>query len=468
MSADLWSWWHVLTLAVYVICAAVASVHALLRKRDPRAAFGWIGVCWLLPLAGAGLYATFGINRVETRGRRLRGLSQQRVGISPPHDQHLPLTQLQRLGGAVSGLPLLGGNAVQPLRDGDQAYPAMLAAIDTATERVWLASYIFDTGGWCGRFVDALVAAEQRGVEVRVLVDGFGEYYSVPRAVPVLRRLGVTAERFLPPRFLPPSLSLNLRNHRKLLIVDSGTSFAGGMNIGNRHLAGRHGRRMLDLHFRLDGPVTVQLAAAFQRDWAFAAGEKLRLPPPVPPVGHARCRAVTDGPDEDIDKLVLLLISAIAAAHQRICIMTPYFLPPRELSTALQAAVLRGVEVEILLPAHSNLRVVDWAARHNNFSELLRYGVRIGLTPSPFTHSKLLLVDDIYALIGSANLDPRSLRLNFEIGVEIFDEALVRTLHHLFDESRSSAVPVDPEALSKMPLPKKVRNGICWLFSPYL
>lgn len=462
-----WVWWHLLTGAGYIVLAALASGHALLRKRDPRAAFGWIGMCWLLPYAGAAIYALFGINRVETRGRRLHGLSVGRPAQLPPHDDELPLTQLQRLGGAVSGMPLLGGNTVEPLLDGEQAYPAMLEAIAGAQNSVWLASYIFDTAGKCRPFLDTLRAAHERGVQVRVLVDGFGEFYSLVRAVRRLRRAGVTAARFLPPRLLPPSLSLNLRNHRKILIVDGSIGFAGGMNITNRQFAGKRGPRMHDLHFRLRGPVVIQLAAAFQRDWSFAAGEDLALPEPPTRVGDARCRVISDGPDEDIDKLVLVLLSAISAAHRSVRVMTPYFLPPRELIAALQSAALRGVKVEIILPARSNLRFVDWASRHA-LTEPLYRGIDIWLGPRPFTHTKLLVVDSIYAMIGSANLDPRSLRLNFELGVEVYDEALCRQLGALFEHHRERSQPLDAAALQRRSLPARLRDSVCWLFSPYL
>ncbi len=462
-----WLWWNLLINTGHVVLAALASGHALLHKRDPRSAFGWIGVCWLLPYAGVAIYALFGINRVETRGRRLHGLSADHPAQLPTHYDELPLTQLQRLGGAVSGMPLLGGNTVEPLLDGEQAYPAMLDVIADAQSSVWLSSYIFDTGGKCRPFLDALCAAHERGVQVRVLVDGFGEFYSLVHAVVRLRRCGVTAARFLPPRVLPPSLSLNLRNHRKLLIVDGNIGFAGGMNIANRQLAGKHGPRMHDLHFRLRGPVVIQLAAAFQRDWAFATDEGLTLPESPSQVGDARCRVITDGPDEDIDKLMLVLLSAISTAHRYVRIMTPYFLPPRELAAALQSAALRGVRVEIILPARSNLRFVDWASRHA-LTESLYRGVDIRLGPPPFAHIKLLVVDGIYAMIGSVNLDPRSLRLNFELGVEVYDETLCRQLEALFEHHRDRSQPLDAVALQQRSLPVRLRDGLSWLFSPYL
>lgn len=467
MSIELDAVWHSAVAVGYFVFAGWASVHVLLNKRDPRAAFGWIGLCWLMPYGGAAVYSLFGINRVEVRGRQLYGLSLRRTHEPPGHFEDLPLVQLQRIGGAVSGLPLLGGNRVTPLRNATQAYPEMLAAMDAARENIWMSSYIFDTGGACRDFTKALKAAVKRGVVVKVLVDGFGAWYSVPHAVGRLRRRGVDAAHFLPPRVLPPALSINLRNHRKLLIVDGDIAFTGGMNIANNYLAKSAKARTSDTHFRVEGPVVVQLAGSFARDWAFATRESLPLPPPPARVGDARARVIGGGPDEDIDKLVLVLLGAVSAAHRSIHIMTPYFLPPRELAAALQAAALRGVEVEVILPYHSNLRFVDWAARHA-MRYLLEYGVRLYFSPKPFDHSKLLMVDGVYSFIGSANLDPRSLRLNFELGVEVFDAGLCARLEAVFEQARARSNAVDPVAHRKRRLPARLRDSVFWLFSPYL
>ncbi|TAM10838.1 MAG: cardiolipin synthase [Nevskiaceae bacterium] len=447
--------------------ATATTLHVLLNKRDPRAAFGWIGLCWLLPFLGPATYGLLGINRVAQHGRRLHGLSVPRPRALPGHSDDLPLIQLQRIGGAVSGLPLLGGNRVQPLRNAEAAYPQMLAAVSAAQHSLWIGSYIFDTAGACRKFFDALAAAVARGVSVKVLVDGFGEWYSFPHAVGRMRRRGIDAARFLPPRLLPPSLSVNLRNHRKTMIVDGTVAWTGGMNISNSYLARRASKRTCDTHFRVDGPVVVQLAATFARDWAFATRESLLLPIPPERAGNARARVIGGGPDEDLDKLVLVLLGAVSAAHRTIHIMTPYFLPPRELAAALQAAALRGVEVEVILPYHSNLRYVDWAARHA-MRYLLEQGVRLYFSPKPFDHSKLLMVDGVYSFVGSANLDPRSLRLNFELGLEVFDPGLCAELEKVFNESRARSQRVDLAAHLQRPLTARLRDSVFWLFSPYL
>ncbi len=460
-----------LALAVFAVAPGVAaSAHALLNKRRPRAAFGWIGVCLMFPVAGAALYFFFGINRTRRRAQRLRDhgpleIRSARLAAEPT----VPLLPLAVLGEALCGGKLRGGNAVEVLHCGEAAYPAMLSAIDEASAHVLLSTYIFDTDETGHAFAEALGRAVGRGVDVRVLLDGVGELYTLPRARRMLARRGVQARRFLPPRLLPPSFMMNLRNHRKVLVVDDRAAFTGGMNISDRHLADRqeNPRRVVDTHFRIRGPVLADLAAIFHADWAFAGGlDAIWLPEPEP-CGESLCRAVADGPDEELDRLLLLLVGAIGVARRQVAIMTPYFIPPRELLGALQAAALRGVDVSILLPGQNNLFFMQRATRHLLW-ELLQRGVRIYYQPAPFVHSKLFLVDDGYAQIGSANLDPRSLRLNFELAVEVYDTALLATLHEHYETARRGAEELSLAAVDGRRLPGRLLDGLAWLFSPYL
>ncbi|HEX6998063.1 MAG TPA: phospholipase D-like domain-containing protein [Gammaproteobacteria bacterium] len=449
-----------------------ASIHALLYKRLPQSAFGWIAVCMSLPFAGALLYYLFGINRVERRARALR--SARRTPAAPPDDAAAPpgSESMAALGAAVSGRPLVGGNRVVPLHNGEQAFPAMLEAIAGAAARVYLSTYIFEGNRTGRQFVDALGAAAARGVDVRVLLDGVGELYSRPRASELLARAGVRHARFVPPKLLPPELHVNLRNHRKILAVDGRVGFTGGMNIGDRHLAAdtANPRRVVDLHFRLEGPVVAQMEGVFLDDWEFVTGDRAEppaAPAAAPAANGALCRVVADGPDGDLDRLRALLVGAIGAARRRVAIMTPYFLPPREVTGALQAAALRGVDVAVVLPAKNNLPYIHWATRHALW-ELLQRGVQVLYQPPPFVHSKLLLVDDHYALIGSANIDARSLRLNFELDVEVYDWALVADLDRHFTAVRARSTPVTLADVDARPLPRRLLDGVAWLFSPYL
>ncbi len=469
--------WALLTLIT--LGAAAAAGHALLSKRDPRAALGWIAVCLMFPLAGPALYFLFGINRIRTRARKLQvqpgGASreargQEGVGELTYHDVVAEFRELARTSDAITGRPLVGGNRIELLHSGEQTYPAMLEAISSASRSVYLATYIFESNRTGLRFAAALAAARARDVEVRVLIDGIGELYSLPRIGTVLHRLGVPMARFLPPRLLPPAIHINLRNHRKLLVVDGRVGFTGGMNIGDRHLADHRDDpgRVVDAHFRLEGPIVRQMERVFIDDWAFAADETLDVSDPANDErGSAICRSIVDGPDDDMDRMATILTGAAAVAHRRICIMSPYFLPPPGLYAALQAAALRGVEVSVILPGKNNLAFVQWATR-NVLTELLRWGVRVYYQPAPFAHTKLFVVDDHYAQIGSANLDPRSLRLNFEFGVEVYDTAFASTLAAHFEEVRGRSTELSVEDLDGRPLLIKVRDASAWLFSPYL
>ena len=467
-----------------------AALHALLFKREPRASLGWIAVSLTLPLIGPLLYFVFGINRIRTRAKRLTADDfeqiRHREGSGAPEalaqtDRAAPLTPtsatpttglpgLVRLSHVVTGLPLRPGQEVRMLRNGEEAFPAMLDAIQNAQQTVYLATYIFESNASGKEFVTALSAAQARGVVVRVLLDGVGELYSYPRVRRLLSRAGVPVQRFLPPRLFPPQFNINLRNHRKILLVDGCRAFTGGMNIGDRSLADAEGKRnAADVHFELLGPIAHDIEEAFRVDWEFVAGEELP-PSPVPPnaAGNVYARAVVDGPNEDLDKLESILIGALGAAREQVVIVTPYFLPARELLAALKSASLRGVDVTVVLPGKNNLPFVHWASR-NLLWELLHWDVRVLYQAPPFAHTKLFLVDSEYVQIGSANIDPRSLRLNFELSVELYDREFAAVVQRHVDEqclARSRQVTL--EELESRPLWQRVRDAGFWLASPYL
>jgi cardiolipin synthase len=474
--------WPVLIAAVDFVVAAGASAHVILRKRDVRAAIGWVGLIWLVPIAGALFYLVFGVNRIQRRGARIRSemamLADSRAAALPPAVERLPLPEvsrsiegLVRAVGQVTGSPLLPGNRVEPLDDGDEAYPAMLAAIESAASTVMLQTYIFDLDGPGREFVRALDAANRRGVAVRVLVDGIGALYSEPRATHALRRLGVPVAEFLG-GISPRRMSyLNLRNHRKILVVDGRVGFTGGLNLREGHILSRSPRHPVqDLHFRLEGPVVRHLAEAFAKDWVFTTGEELYSPgwfPVLEPVGRVVARGIADGPDDEFERLHWTFLAALAGADRTVRIVTPYFLPDQALLAALNTAALRGVEVDVLLPRENNLRVVGWAMRAK-LDQVLDYGCRVWLTPPPFDHTKLMVVDGVWGLFGSGNWDPRSYRLNFEFNVEAYDAELGGRLETIVREKMRAAEPVTQKALRARPLPERLRDGVAWLFSPYL
>ena len=458
---------------LHIAPASLSVYHALLYKRDSRSAMGWIMACIFVPYGGPVAYYLFGINRVRSRARGLRRqLFRIEYEAFRPRVRSVPdaARGLFAVGQRVTGRGLSAGNSIDLLHNGEQAYPAMLASIESATERVLLATYILRTDGIGNEFATALSAAAVRGVSVQVLIDGVGEMYSWPRPSRRLRKLGVPVERFLPPKLFPPGIYLNLRNHRKLLIVDSDTCYAGGMNIGDENLA-RSGqtRKVSDLHFCLRGPIVSELATLFHSDWHFTTGQPSAEDVARAPAeqGTAKCRLIPDGPDDDLDSLALTLQGVLTAASDDIAIMTPYFLPNRELIAVLQAAALQGVRVRIVLPGKNNLFYVHWANR-NLLAELVGWGIEIYYQPAPFCHSKLLCVDNDYCLVGSANLDPRSLRLNFELGIEICSGELNSALRAHFDEVIAKSEKVTVDTLRDRSIPIRLRDSFAALFTPYL
>lgn len=470
---------HWLLIILHILLGTAAAGHALLFKRDPKAALGWISVCLLFPLGGSLFYYLFGINRIQTRARRLHSFFSFQFEIDFKNTStqdisnlsiHPGLSEIVKISSAVTELPIVGGNTVTLLKNGEQTYPAMIEAIDQSTTSLFLSTYLFETDNTGQLFIDALERAHNRGVDVRVIIDGIGEWYDFPRASTLLNKAGVPTARFLPPSLRPLQAHINLRNHRKILVADSSTGFIGGMNIGDRHLFDcmENPNRVEDIHFKFAGPVVAQIENAFLLDWSFCTGASAPpYTPPLPENSAAKCRTIIDGPNEHHGKLSTIIFGAVATAQRSISIMTPYFLPSRELITALQNAALRGVEVDILLPAKNNLPYLQWAT-NKMLWELLQKGIHIYFQPPPFVHSKLLIIDGRYAQIGSANLDPRSLRLNFELVIEIYDQTIARNLCTYFEHKRTVSRPTSLKEMDARSIPIRARDALAWLFSPYL
>lgn len=481
-------------IAIATLFVAVAtSAHALLYKRDVRATVAWVGLIWLAPVVGAFLYLMLGVNRIRRRARVLRnavdrypgaGLarnaafgvdSETRKAAAARCSRELPIVEnMNRLIRLIDNLvqrPLVHGNQIEPLVNGADAFDAMIQAIDSATVSISFCSYIFDRGTAGTRFVEAFQRALQRGVEVRILVDASGARYSIPTIFPLLRRAGLRHASFLPTMAPLRLMSINLRNHRKILVVDGRVGFTGGMNIRDGHLPQANRRRQVqDVHFRLRGPIVAQLQDVFAEDWHFCTRESLSGDlwfPELEPAGDIAARGISDGPDEDFEKLRWTLMGALTCAQHSVRVVTPYFLPDPPLIAALNVAALRGLRVDILLPKRNNLPFVHWAMMAQLW-QVLQGGCRVWLTPEPFDHSKLLTIDQTWALVGSANWDPRSLRLNFEFNVETYSTEFAGRIDAIIDAKIEDAKELSLEEVDARPLPIKLRDGITRLLTPYL
>lgn len=472
----------IFTLASFAM-AVVTSIHVVLYKRDVRAAIGWVGMVWLTPFIGSALYWAFGINRVQRKATRVYGGPVASTSDLPqlvadpgtieqwfvPENAHLK--SLVKYVDNICDQRLLRGNRVEPYATGDDAYRAMLRAISDAKSSVAISTYIFDNDEAGKLFVTALASARERGVEIRVLIDDVGVRYTLPSIRNALRKAGIRFSTFFPTLIPWKFHYSNLRNHRKLLVVDGRLGFTGGMNIRAGHMESLNAAHPIqDMHFRIEGPVVRQLQETFAADWEFVTGEHLEGDQwfPEPSVaGNVLARGIPGGPDTHGDRIRLTLMGGLACAKKSVLIVTPYFLPDAGLVHALNTADLRGVDVQIVLPAKNNLSLVQWASTAMLW-QVLERGVQVWISPPPFDHTKLMIVDGYWSFIGSANWDPRSLRLNFEFNLECYDTELADALTRQVMGKISRSSPVTLRDVDGRPLRIRIRDGVARLLTPYL
>lgn len=474
-------YWPHLVLLLSITVGGSAAIHAAMTKTDVRAAIAWVGVIIMSPLLGPFIYLIAGINRIRhdhISDQRNRSLPQCKTdnALTPIDVANLAapqFTALHKLSDGLSRFPLLDGNFVRILRSGDEAYPAMIAAIDDAKHCIALETYIFDNDTQGRLFVEALARARERGVEIRVLIDAVGVRYSQPAITWALRRNHIPYALFMTNPMGIRTAYANLRSHRKILVVDGRIGFTGGMNIRESFVSTVAGPAAAnDTHFMVEGPVVSQLMAVFAHDWEFTTKETLPFEQWVatdwdPPEPQVAARCIHSGPDRYMASTHSLLLGALSVAQHHIRIQSPYFLPDQVLLGAINTAARRGVLVDIVIQGQNNLRLVNYAMTAQ-LDQVVRSGCRVWRTAGNFNHSKLTTIDGAWSLIGSSNLDPRSLRLNFELDMEIYSRPLARRIEDLIDLEIAHAEMVTLDTLASIPFRKRLRNRIIWLASPYL
>lgn len=451
---------------IELVLALIVGCHALLYKRDVRSSTFWILLILFVPWAGMLLYFLFGVNRIR---RKAPQLSDQLHVSSEP--------------GGISGIDQLLTPPAEcwqfdVLENGDSAYPRMLKAIAHSSREVILSSYIFANDRIGAEFIAHLKTACERGVAVFVLLDGVGIWYSFPPVTRALKKARVPHSIFLP-TFAPWSTRfMNLRNHRKLLLVDRQQIFLGGMNIREAHMHSLQPKEPItDVHFQIGGEIVTPLLDQFSRAWKFSTRGRSAIPVPVvmveqaapmrmPPAG-IRARVIEDGPDLPFPRLAALFLVRISEAKSRIRIVAPYFLPDRVYISALTTAALRGVRIDVIVPRKNNLPWMGWAL-HATAWQLLEHGVRIFETIGEFDHSKICVVDDSCAIVGSSNWDARSFRLNFELNLEIISTDVIQKLDFLIDSKLVGAHELTSQFVDGRSLPRRIRDGLARLFLPVL
>ncbi len=474
-------------IALFSFCAAVvASIHVLLRRGDNRSAIAWLGLFWLgYPLIGCLIYLMVGVNLIsrdkkaigaailsKTRRRRPKraqtGIHSHRTLAIPPH-----MHTLKKMGDSILGNKLHAGDDIELLSGGSEAYPSMLEAIESATRSIAMASYIFKDDIAGQFFADALERAQNRGVQVRVLIDAMGSSHGGRSVYRILTNRGLPVRRFMPTLGLPFLRFANLRNHRKLLIVDGHLGFTGGMNVDVAFWPEHRPAGMTpktDAHFLIRGPVIADLMTAFEEDWRFTTGEKLdgeiwQVAPEDN--GQMYARGIADGPDLSQRLTHSFILSALATAKHSIKIITPYFLPPSDIVSAIGVAVLRGVKIEILVPDPTNSMLVQWSSG-DYLRKVKELGCTVWADTGEFNHAKLMVVDGCWSMVGSSNWDPRSLRLNFEFNLECHSEQLALKIEQYWNKRVQVAKLWNHHTPADRPRWMEIRDGIARLFTPLL
>lgn len=418
-----------------------------------------------LPVAGAALFWLYGRDRVRIPAQWKRdadrALASRRSGAGPGVVAQNPTRaeeleiggEIFRVASAFEGGQPTRGNEVELLVDGDATYEAIGAAIDAARSSVHAEYYLIRRGATADWFRERLIAAARRGVTVRLLIDGYGSFWIGQRWLKPLRAAGVKAAIFLPARLLLLQ-PMNLRNHRKIVVVDNEVAFTGGVNIGDEY-RGKSGP-WRDMHVRVRGPAVARLATIFAQDFHFAARDEAPPQEAAPGSGSgseaaggegrgdATVAIVRSGPDvEGLSRETIhrLFFSAITTARSSICIMTPYFVPDRTIVLALETAALRGVSVRLLLPGRNNHGFYALAGRCF-YEGLLEAGVEIYEYGPGMIHAKTMVVDGAVAFVGSANMDLRSFRLNFEVHAVMSGAGVASKIGGCFEEDIRVSNPI--------------------------
>lgn len=489
--------WLILLYALHLTVVVLIFCHLIQRRREATSSWFWLMLVWLAPVLGACLYLMFGITRIPAKIWRKAPVQQPGKGntVPIPVETPLPLSYwraLDRAGvaepatpwagdlnralnGILPDLPLVGGNRIVPLVTGDEAFPRMVEAIRSARHHIHLQSFIIG-GDAVGRmFMEALARKAREGVQVRILYDRFG---STPAVLSrFFKRYSKTPNLQIADwsmaNPLKRQVQFNLRNHRKTLVVDGETAFMGGINLQEDHITAPHQFPIRDYHFELRGPVVLELQYTFLQDWYCMTDEDPDILmqdahfPPIPVAGPAQARVINSGPTHPWETGIDSVFALITAARRQLLIVTPYFVPTTDVFRAIRLAALRGVDTRLIVPAVSNHFFAQWAGRAL-YEELMSAGVRIYERRAPFIHAKALVADDAAAMVGTTNLDVRSLRVNYESNLVVFGETFINALKQIVLEDLALSDEIRLDDWRKRPRSRRWMENFWNLFAPQL
>jgi len=489
--------WLPVDIALHLGAFLLVCYSCLKTRREAASTLLWIFVAWSFPVIGPLLYLFFGINRVPRKALRKQKANRQLQAERQAHDDILlPASFLRSAQESLAckleaensfylnrtfdrilpETPLLSGNSVTPLVDGTQAYPAMLAAIRNARHHIHLQTFIIGNDEVGRQFLDLLAEKAKSGVNVRFLFDRFGSAAAVLgglldgyKQIKNMKIDGWTQANLLKRQF-----QINLRNHRKIMVIDGTTAFVGGINLRNDNISTRSYPAIRDYHFMIQGPVVQELQYSFLSDWYFITEENPRtlLQPDYFPrqssSGTALARMVSSGPTPDeMEAVAKVFFECINWARRELLVVTPYFVPSQDILQSFKSAAMRGVDVRLLFPRKNN-HIYTGLAGKALYEELLASGVRIFERKPPFMHAKAMIADGKVALVGSANLDMRSLRLNYESNLLVFDDEFIRRTRAIIVKDFADSNEIDPDEWRRRPLWRNMLENTCYLMMPVL
>ncbi len=448
------------------------------KRRQPQSALLWLAIIFFVPEVGLLLYLLIGDDRLPRRRIKQHERSLQALwglAIQSPHVVDPPIDPAQRqlvsLSEKLSEMRILGGNDVRIIAQTSEFIDELIRDIGLAKHHIHMVFYIFQADETGLKVTDALIGAAQRGVKCRVLIDAVGSAWDLADLLPRMKGHGIEAVPALPVNPLRRRLArMDLRNHRKIAVIDGAIAYTGSQNIVNPHYGHKTAGVWHDLMIRVTGPAVMQLQHVFLLDWYFETDQELNerelYPTPVQ-TGDIAIQTVPSGPSDPTDFLELLILTAIHQARRQIIITNPYVIPDQSILHALRLAVLRGVTVELVVPRECDHPIVTAASRAW-LDDLLEAGVKIHRHTDGILHSKTLSVDDSLAMIGSGNMDIRSFTLNFEITVLLYGPKITGLLRQEQRKYIAAAEPLDAEAWARRPMAQRLLQNMAKMLSPLL
>jgi cardiolipin synthase len=470
------SFWIPLVITLLHVVGIATALHALYQSRSSQGSIAWILCLVMFPILTLPAYFIFGRTRFGGYREKIGAMIATRRAVYTEYREKLAEHRVEIQSGhsldpleRIAGSDLLSGNKLELLINGAATFEAVFRAIDKASRYILVEFFIIKDDKVGQDLRERLMRKAREGISVYVLYDEVGSNKLSSAYLDPLKEAGVKVSSFHTRQGFRNFFQVNFRNHRKIVVVDGSIGFVGGHNVGDEYL-GRSAKfsAWRDTHMSIEGPAVLPLQATFFADWAWATGTvpNAQLPAPTP-VGASEVLVVATGPADPNDRCTLFFLEAIMRAEHRVWIASPYFVPDESIIRALQLAAMRGVDVRILLPEKADHLLV-WLASFSYAPEVTAVGVKVYRYTEGFLHQKVLLVDDALSAVGTANLDNRSLRLNFEITAVVHEAAFAQQIATMLEADFARSRDESSLTFGRLSLPMQLGSKAARLFSPIL